>query len=287
MTATLPTQLERTTRTSSCSRRRVLILASHVVPYGSSGYRLFAQDPRLDILVAYCSMQGAECGLDPEFEREIQWDEPLLEGYPWTYVPNKSLRPGVARFFGLWNPGLWRLIRNGGFDAIVIYTGYMYVSFWLSVFAAKSKRVPVLISSDATTTQSRDGSRWKKWIRPLILGRVYRAIDVLMAPSPAIEELALRLGMPKERIVVIDSGMNKEDWIARAARFDRNAVREAWNIPLDARGRLLLRQAPAPGSVRWICFERLQRPLCRARISFMPGTDRSEQTSNGKHWISE
>ena len=72
-----------------------------------------------------------------------------------------------------------------------------YVSFWLSVFAAKSTRVPVLISSDATTTQSRDGSRWKKWIRPFILGRVYRAIDVLMAPSPAIEELALRLGMPK------------------------------------------------------------------------------------------
>jgi hypothetical protein len=97
--------------------------ASHVVPYGSSGYRLFAQDPRLDILVAYCSMQGAECGPDPEFEREIQWDEPLLEGYTWTNVPNKSLRPGVARFFGLWNPGLWRFIRNGGFDAIVIYTG--------------------------------------------------------------------------------------------------------------------------------------------------------------------
>ena len=66
-----------------------------------------------------------------------------------------------------------------------------YVSFWLSVFDAKSKLVPVLISSDATTTQS----RWKKWIRAFILGRAYRAIDVLMAPSPAIEELALRLGM--------------------------------------------------------------------------------------------
>ncbi len=234
MTASLPPQLEKTTRTSSPSRRRVLILASHVVPYGSSGYRLFAQDPRLDILVAYCSMQGAESGVDPEFEREIQWDEPLLEGYPWIYVPNKSLRPGVARFFGLWNPGLWRLIRDGGFDAIVIYTGYMYLTFWLSVLAAKSRRVPVLISSDSTTIQSRDGSRWKKWIKPFVLGRVYRAIDVLMAPSPAIGELALRLGMPKERIAVIDSGMNKEDWIARAARFDRKAVREAWNIPVDA-----------------------------------------------------
>ncbi len=205
MTANSPSQLASPAKPGAPPRYKLLILASHVVPYGSSGFRLLAQDPRLDILVAYCSMQGAERGLDPEFEREIQWDEPLLEGFAWTHVPNKSLHPGLARFFGLWNPGLWRMIRNGGFDAILIYTGYMYASFWLSVMAAKSKRVPILISSDSTTTQPRDGSRWKKWIKPFILGRVYRTIDVLMAGSPAVEELAIKLGMPKERIVIIPS----------------------------------------------------------------------------------
>jgi len=179
-------------------------------------------------------MQGAERGLDPEFATEIQWDEPLLEGFSWTHLPNKSLHPGLARFFGLWNPGLWSLIRNGGFDAILIYTGYMYASFWLSVLAAKSKRVPILISSDSTTTQPRDGSRLKKRLKPFILGRVYRTIDVLMAGSPAVEELALSLGMPKERIVVIPSGMNKEEWIARTAKFERRVVREEWGIPANA-----------------------------------------------------
>ncbi len=234
MAATLPTQTGHSTKPDAQARSKVLILASHVVPYGSAGFRLLAQDPRLDILIAYCSMQGAERGLDPEFGVEVHWDEPLLEGFSWTHVPNKSLRPGLARFFGLWNPGLWSLIRNGGFDAIVIYTGYMYASFWLSLIAARSKRVPILISSDSTTTQPRDGSRWKKWIKPFILGRVYRAIDVLMAGSPAAEDLALRLGMPKERIVVIPSGMNKEEWFARTAKFDRRVVREEWKIPADA-----------------------------------------------------
>jgi len=234
MSSSLPTQAEKPAKTSSQARRKVLVLASHVVPYGSAGFRLLAQDPRLDIQVAYCSMQGAERGLDPEFEREIQWDEPLLEGFSWVHVPNKSLRPGLGRFFGLWNPGLWSLIRTGGFDAIVIYTGYMYASFWLSVLAARSKRVAVIISSDSTTTQSRDGSGWKRQIKPFILGHVYQAIDVLMAGSPAVEELALKLGMPKERIVVIPSGMNKEEWIARTARFDRSLVRDGWGIPADA-----------------------------------------------------
>ncbi len=234
MAVTLPTQTEESPTPGAQSRRKVLILASHVVPYGSAGFRLLSRDPRLNILVAYCSMQGAERGLDPEFGVEVQWDEPLLEGFAWTHVPNKSLRPGLARFFGLWNPGLWSLIRSGGFDAILIYTGYMYASFWLSVIAAKSKRVPILISSDSTTTQPRDGSRWKKWVKPFILGRVHRTIDVLMAGSPAVEDLALKLGMPKERIVVIPSGMNKEEWFARTAKFDRRVVRQEWRIPADA-----------------------------------------------------
>jgi len=234
MTVSLLTQAEKPPTTNSQARRKVLVLASHVVPYGSAGFRLLARDPRLNIQVAYCSMQGAEPGLDPEFEREIQWDEPLLEGFSWIHVPNKSLRPGLGRFFGLWNPGLWSLIRNGGFDAIVIYTGYMYASFWLAVLAAKSKRVAVLISSDSTTTQPRDKSGWKSRIKPFILGHVYQAIDVLMAGSPAVEDLALRLGMPRERIVVIPSGMNKEEWIARTAKFDRRLVRDGWGIPADA-----------------------------------------------------
>ena len=42
--------------------RRLLIVASHVVQYPSPIFQKLAQDLRLEILVAYCSMQGAESG---------------------------------------------------------------------------------------------------------------------------------------------------------------------------------------------------------------------------------
>lgn len=216
------------------SRYKVLILGSHVVQYGPPLYRLLARDPRLEILVAYCAMQGAESGMDPEFEIEIQWDVPLLDGYPWVHVPNKSPLPRLGHFFGLWNPGLWKLVREGGFDAVVIYTGYMYASFWLAVLAAKSKGVPVLISSDSSSLQPRDGSRWKKWIKPFIVGRVYRTADVLMAASPPVRDLAVRLGMPPERIAIMRSGVAKDVWIEQTKKFDRDAVRASWNVPRDA-----------------------------------------------------
>lgn len=215
-------------------RYRVLILTTHVIPYSSPIYRSLAGDPRLETLVAYCSLQGAESGMDPEFGVQIQWDVPLLDGYKWVHVPNRSLRPGLGRFWGLWNPGLWKLVRKCSFDAVVIYTGYMCASFWITVLAAKSVGIPVLISTDSTTLQSREGKRWKEWLKPLIVRRVYSFVDLIMAVSNAAKKLAMQLGVPEKRIRVIRCGVNKEAWLASNGTFDRAAVRAGWNVPANA-----------------------------------------------------
>jgi glycosyltransferase involved in cell wall biosynthesis len=215
-------------------RYRVLILTTHVIPYASPNYRSLAEDPRLETVVAYCSLQGAEPGMDPEFGVQIQWDVPLLDGYKWVHVPNKSVRPRLGHFWGVWNPGLWKLVRSGGFDAVVIYTGYMCASFWLTVFAAKSVGIPVLISTDSTALQSREGKRWKEWLKPLIVRGVYSFVDVIMAASEAAKKLALQLGLPEKRIRVIRCGVDKEAWLASNGKFDRPKVRASWNVPADA-----------------------------------------------------
>src|SRR6266849_6986789 len=132
-------------------RYRVLLVCSHPVQYAAPMFRQMSQDPRLEILVAYCSLQGAEPGVDPGFGVEVVWDIPLLEGYPWELVPNKSPRPGIGRFLSLVNPGLWKLVRTGGFDAVVSYTGYAYASFWITTAAAKISGTPLLFGTDATT----------------------------------------------------------------------------------------------------------------------------------------
>ncbi len=234
MPVTLSSVTPKTLTAPENSPYRVLVLVTHVIPYGSSLFKLLARDPRLDLLVAYCSMQGAETGIDPEFGIEIRWDTSLLEGYRWLHVPNRSPRPALGRFFGLVNPGLWRLIRSQSFDAVVIYTGYMYASFWITCFAAKSRGIPVLISSDSSSLHQREGKRWKALIKPFILGRVYRYVDVLMAASQPVKDLAMRLGKPQEEIALIRFGVDKDAWRTRLEKFERDAVRISWNVPLNA-----------------------------------------------------
>jgi glycosyltransferase involved in cell wall biosynthesis len=164
----------------------------------------------------------------------VKWDLPLLEGYVWTQVPNKARNPGLGRFFGLWNPGLWKLIRTGSFDAVVLCTGYMLASHWIALLAAKSLGIPVIFSTDTSVIESRDRAGWKNWIKPKILGWAYRSADVLMTLSRAGREVAVRVGMPAERIASVRSVMDKTEWQARAAQFDRNLIRDEWNVAHEA-----------------------------------------------------
>jgi glycosyltransferase involved in cell wall biosynthesis len=192
-----------------------------------------AQHPKLDILVAYCSLQGAEKEVDPEFGVEVAWDVPLLEGYPWVHVPNRSPRPRIDRFFGLINPGLWKLVRQGGFDCLIVY-GYAYLSFWLAILAAKSTHIPLILVTDATRLVRQDGRKWKIFLKRLLLPRIYRLADIVCAASSAAIEFLRSLGIPEDRIVLCHNTVDNDYFAQATAKVNRIEVRQRWNIPDDA-----------------------------------------------------
>lgn len=210
-------------------RIRVLTIASHPVQYSSPLFRLMAQHPRIDFQVAYCTLRGAEPGHDPEFGRSIQWDVPLLEGYKWTHFPNRG--SGDESFFGLCNPGLWRFIREGHFDAILCHTGYPRASFWISYFAAKLSGSAFLFGTDAVTLTPRDGRSWKRFIKALFWPWLFRLADQVIIPSTRSRELILSLGISPERVTLTPYCVDNDWWSARAARVNRTTARTSLGIP--------------------------------------------------------
>jgi glycosyltransferase involved in cell wall biosynthesis len=212
----------------------VLLVATHPVQYAAPVFRQMAAHPRLEIQVAYCSLQGAEAGHDPEFGRDVQWDVPLLDGYPWVRVPNRSLRPGLGRFFGLFNPGLWRLLRKSHFDAVALYTGYRYASFWIALVAAKASGTAVLFGTDAHELRPRDARSWKLSLKGWLWPRLFRLADMVIVPSSGSLALMHSLGLPEERVALTPYTVDNEWWSAQAARADRAATRQEWKIPADA-----------------------------------------------------
>ncbi len=169
---------------------------------------------------------GAKAAHDPEFNTTVQWDVPLLDGFPWTEIENKGDgRPG---FFGLLNPGMWKFIRQGKFDAAICYTGYIRATFWIGYFACKFSRTAFLFGTDSFTLVARDGRSWKPFVKKLFWPFLYRMADQAIVVSSPGRDLMLSLHIPEDHISIIPNAVDNDWWIARASQVDRRAVRATW-----------------------------------------------------------
>jgi glycosyltransferase involved in cell wall biosynthesis len=215
-------------------RLRIFILASHVIQYSSPLFRRMAQDPRLDLQIAYCTLQGATPSIDPEFGVEVKWDTSVLDGYPWVHLPNRSFKPGLGRFFGLFNPSIWGFIRKNHFDAAIL-PGYFYFTAWIAIAAAKWSGTPIIFVTDSHDLRSWNAKspvklRFKKWL----VRQIFSLGTAIMVSSSGGVEYLKSLGFSSSRIFLVPTAVDNDWWTEQAARVDRVAVRAGWQIPQDA-----------------------------------------------------
>jgi len=184
------------------------------------------------LTVAYCSLQGAEAGPDPDFGVDVSWDIPLLDGYRWVHPANRSLRPRIKGFLGLINPGLWGLIRTGEFDVVVCY-GYRTVSFWIAAIAAKWYGSSLVFTTDAHSWDVREGPKWKSALKRLLVPRILGIADAVFAPSSAAAAHLHRMGVEERRIFLTPYVVDNA-FFAEAADRSRIRLRRSWEVPDDA-----------------------------------------------------
>jgi glycosyltransferase involved in cell wall biosynthesis len=208
------------------ARYRLLYICSHPVPYVSPLFRRLAQDPRLDLHVVYCTLGGAEAVHDPEFNTTVKWDVQLLDGFSWEEMPNRG--NGGLGFFGLYNPGIWRLIRDGRFDAVICFTGYLRASFWITLLACKFSRTAFIFGTDTFTVAARDHRSWKPALKRFLWPHFYRLADQTIVGSSPSRDLMLSFGIHPDRISLIPNTVDNDWWISQASRVDRDVVRASW-----------------------------------------------------------
>ncbi len=214
-------------------RFHVLAVATHPVQYQVPLFRRMAAREDLELQVAYCTLRGAEAAHDPEFGATVQWDVPLLDGYSWIQVPNRG--SGAESFLGLRNSGLWKLIREGKFDAVLCYASYRRATFWIAYFAAKFSGAAFLFGTDTTTLTPLDGRMWKRRVKRFAWPLLFRLADQVIVPSSGSRELMRSLGLPEERVTLTPYVVDNDWWLAQSARVDRAAVRASWGAsPEDA-----------------------------------------------------
>jgi glycosyltransferase involved in cell wall biosynthesis len=217
-------------------RLRVLAIAQQPAQYQAPLFRRMAARDDVELQVAYCTLRGAEAAHDPEFGATVKWDVPLLDGYSWVQVPNRG--SGAESFWGLRNSGLWRIIRDGRFDAVLCYVSYRRATFWIARIAARLSGAAFLFGTDTITLNPLDGRMWKRSVKKLLWPVLFRVADQVIVPSSGSLELMRSLGLPDERVTLTPYVVDNQWWLAQSGRVDRAAVRSAWGAT-DAEGVVL------------------------------------------------
>jgi glycosyltransferase involved in cell wall biosynthesis len=148
--------------------KKLAIVTTHPIQYYSPLFKLLNQHKQIEIKVFYTWGNGALNKFDPGFGKNIQWDIPLLEGYPFEWVYNSSNNPGSEQFNGIVNPNLIERIKAYAPDKILIY-GWAYYSH-LKIIRYFKNKIPIIFRGDSTLLDTHSvfknfvKSCWLKWV---------------------------------------------------------------------------------------------------------------------------
>ncbi|WP_430934767.1 glycosyltransferase family 4 protein [Saccharicrinis sp. 156] len=128
--------------------KKLAIISTHPIQYNAPWFAMLSKKNGIKLKVFYTWSQKGQDNYDPDFNQKIDWDIPLLEGYPYTFVNNTAKTPGGHRFNGIVCPSLIKEIREWGATHVLVF-GWNYKAHFKAMRYFKGK-IPVLFRGDST-----------------------------------------------------------------------------------------------------------------------------------------
>jgi glycosyltransferase involved in cell wall biosynthesis len=195
-------------------RKRLAIITSHPIQYNAPIFKLLATRNYIDIKVFYTWGDSVlENKYDPGFNKSIQWDIPLLEGYPYEFLKNISSEKGTHHFKGIVNPDIIERIDDFFPDAILIY-GWSFQSH-LKAMRHYKKKKKIIFRGDSTLIDKQP--LYKEFIRSLFLKWVYHYVDYALYVGKNNYDYFKKSGLKTKQLVYAPHAVDND-------RFSDNDV---------------------------------------------------------------
>ncbi len=219
-------------------RYRLAILATHPIQYQIPLYRALAAHPELDVTVFFCSDWGLNSYHDEGFGQKVKWDIDLLGDYRSEFLPNRSLSPNVATFFGIINPAIVSRLRRGNFHAVLIH-GWAHFSNWLAMLTAFVCKIPVLMRGDSNRARSKaamrradklrserqsaasipEMSKRKALIKRFILTRLFKRIAGFLTIGSQNAEFYRYYGVSQDKLFLVPFAVDNDFFLSKASEL--------------------------------------------------------------------
>jgi len=153
--------------------KKLAVITTHPIQYYAPVFKLLNQRKKINVKVFYTLGEGAVNKLDHGFNKIVEWDIPLLDGYEFEWMKNTAANPGSHYFKGIVNPDGIERIKKYQPDAILVF-GWAYHAH-LKIIRYFSGKVPIYFRGDSTLLNELGGL--KKALRYVFLKWVYKHIN--------------------------------------------------------------------------------------------------------------
>ncbi|CAH0166956.1 MULTISPECIES: glycosyltransferase family 4 protein [unclassified Pedobacter] len=172
------------------------ILTTHPIQYYAPVFKLLAAEKDIELKVFYTLGDDREIK-DEGFGKAITWDIPLLDGYEFEFLENRSNHPTSSQFNGIDNPSLFERVDQFRPNAILVY-GWAYKSH-LKALKHYHNTIPIWFRGDSTLLNP--SPLWKRIIRKISLTWIYKKIDLAFYVGTNNQEYFISNGMSQHQLI--------------------------------------------------------------------------------------
>jgi glycosyltransferase involved in cell wall biosynthesis len=207
---------------------KLAIVSTHPIQYQAPWFRYLAR--QLEIKVFYLWDFGVTEQVDRGFGQAIQWDVPLLSGYPYEFVPNTSRYPGTHRPRGLRNPALKEQVAAYNPSAVLLM-GYNYETFYRFLWEWGGNGAPLLLRGDSHRLALHDGLQQRA--RRTFIAQVFKRFAGFLYVGKANQHYYEYHGVPSQKLFFAPHAVDNEYFMTAGGEAKASALawRRELNIP--------------------------------------------------------
>jgi glycosyltransferase involved in cell wall biosynthesis len=176
---------------------RVAYLVSHPIQYQAPLLRYIIANSQIELTAYFLSDFSVKGYQDAGFNVEVEWDTPLLEGYPSEVLPAwgdnqrvTTLRPFVH--------GLSQRLQAACFDAVWMH-GYAHQANLRALVVAKSRGIKVLVRAESQMGAAAGSSRVRR-IKEPILRNLFDRVDGFLTIGSLNAAYYRHYGVPDSKL---------------------------------------------------------------------------------------
>lgn len=176
---------------------KLAYLVSHPIQYQAPLLRLLALQPEIDLTVFFCSKISVDRYTDPEFNKEITWDVPLLDGYRYQFLPAIG-KDNTLSFVRPFVYGIKRELQQGAFDFLWVH-GWGRWSHLSAIITGHRLGLAVLLRGE-TGLHLEPSSVIKRWMKRRFIKWLVPKIDKFLTIGTRNREFYLHHGVESRKL---------------------------------------------------------------------------------------